>query len=262
MDIAVISGASSGMGREFAKRLDSYNLDQIWAIALDEEGLNTLKNELKTNVKVLPFDLTKEESFFKYQNELEENKPNVKYLFNCSGYGKEGRYDDINLSQSSNMIDLNCKSLVKMSELTIPYMDKGSKILQIASVAAYQPVPYMNVYAASKAFVLSYSRALSVELKNKGITVTCLCPFWTKTKFFDRAKETNAKVDVVTNYVAMYTPEFVVNKGLKALNRGKLVIIPGFIAKMQCLLVSILPKKIVMKIWCMQQKLNKKYKDR
>ncbi len=262
MKIAVITGASSGMGKEFLKRVDEYNLDEIWAIALDIEGLEKVKAEAKTNVRIFALDLTIEESFKKYQNALEELKPDVEYLFNCSGYGKFGRYDDIDIKQSANMIDLNCKALVVMTELTIPYMSKGSKILEIASVAAYQPIPYMGVYGASKAFVLSYSRAISVELKNKGISVTCLCPFWTKTKFFDRAKETRAKVDVVTKYVAMYEPEFVVNKGLKALNKGKLVVIPGFISKAQCFLVSILPKKLVMKVWCHQQKLNKKYKGK
>lgn len=262
MNIAVITGASSGMGREFLKKVDEYNLDEIWAIALDIEGLEKVKSESKTNVRVFPFDLTVEDSFIKYKNALEELKPNVVYLFNCSGYGKFGRYDEIEIKQSANMIDLNCKALMTMSELTIPYMSKGSKILEIASVAAYQPIPYMAVYGASKAFVLSYSRALSVELKSKGISVTCLCPFWTKTRFFDRAKETNAKVEVVSKYLAMYEPEFVVRKGLKALNKGKLVVIPGFMSKAQCFLVSILPKKLVMKIWCIQQGIKKKYKDR
>lgn len=262
MNIAVVTGASSGMGREFAKKIDSYNLDEIWAIALDREGLESLRGECKTKIKVLPLDLTLQESFDTYKKELEENKPNIQYLFNCSGYGKFGRYDEIEIKQSANMIDLNCKALMIMSELTIPYMTRGSKILEIASVAAYQPIPYMAVYGASKAFVLSYSRALSVELKSKGITVTCLCPFWTKTKFFDRARETNAKEEVVTRYLAMYTPEFVTKKGLKALNKGKLVVIPGFMSKVQCFLVSILPKKLVMKIWCVQQSIKKKYKNR
>ena len=262
MDIAIITGASSGMGKEFAKRIDEYNLDEIWAIALEKEGLEELKKECKTKIRIYPFDLTKAENFDLYKQELEKYNPNVKYLFNCSGYGKFGRYDEIRLEQSTNMIDLNCKAIVIMSELTIPYMSKGSKILQIASVAAYQPVPYMNVYAASKAFVLSYSRALNNELKSKGINVTCLCPFWTRTKFFDRAKETNAKENVVTYYAAMYNPEFVVRKGLKGLNKGKMVVIPGFIAKGQCFLVSILPKKIVMKFWCIQQRIQKKYKNK
>lgn len=262
MNIAIVTGASSGMGKEFVKKIDNYNLDEIWVIALDLEGLEALKSECKTKLKVFALDLTCNESFEIYKKELEENKPNVKYLFNCSGYGKFGRYDEIEIKQSANMIDLNCRALMIMSELTIPYMNKGSKILEIASVAAYQPIPYMGVYGASKAFVLSYSRALSVELKNKGISVTCLCPFWTKTKFFDRAKDTNAKVEVVTKYVAMYTPEFVTKQALKALEKEKLVVIPGFKAKLQCFLVTILPKKLVMKIWCMQQKMNKKYKGR
>lgn len=262
MNIGIVTGASSGIGKEFVKKINNYNLDEIWAIALDKEGLEILKSKCETKIKCFLLDLTKEESFLVYKKELEINKPRVRYLFNCSGFSKFGRYDEIDLKQTTNMIDLNCKALVSMTELTIPYMERGSKILEIASVAAYQPIPYMSVYGASKAFVLNYSRAISVELKSKGITVTCLCPYWTKTRFFDRAKETYANGEVVTKYVVMYSPEFVINKALKGLKKGKLVIIPGFVAKVQCLAVSLLPKKIVMKIWCIQQKLNKRYKEK
>lgn len=261
MNIAVITGASSGMGKEFLKRIDSYSLDEIWAIALEKDLLDKLEEECNTKIRTFALDLTKQESLDIYKNTLEEIKPNVKYLFNCSGFAKFGRYDEIAINQSQAMIDLNCKALVCMSELTIPYMNKGSKILQIASVAAYQPIPYMNVYGASKAFVLSYSRALSKEVKSKGINVTCMCPFWTKTNFFNVAKKSEAKGEVVTKYVVMYNPEFVVNKGLKALHKNKLVVIPGVVSKLQCFAVSILPKKIVMWIWCKQQKLDKRYKN-
>ena len=120
----------------------------------------------------------------------------------------------------------------------------------------------MAVYAASKAFVLSYSRALNQELKNRKIKITTVCPFWTKTAFFDRAKATKAKAEVVTKYVAMYDPKKVVKKAIKDSKRGKELSICGFIARSQVRLVNILPKKLVMKTWISQQKLNRKYKDK
>ena len=160
------------------------------------------------------------------------------------------------------MIDLNCKGTVRMTEYTLPYMNKGARIMNIASVAGWQPIPYINVYAATKAFVISYSRALNRELKPRGISVTTICPFWTKTAFFKRAKDNNAKQEVVSKYVAMYEPDFVVQKAVKATKKRKDLVVVGAKSKMQCLMVKILPHSWIMNIWIRQQKLNKKYKDR
>lgn len=261
-NIAVITGASSGMGREFCLQLDNEKFDEIWGIALDQEGLNETAKMLKTPFRGFAFDLTEEESFNKYSKLLAEEKPNVLWLANCSGYGKFGRYDEVATEQSSNMIELNCKALQRMTEYTIPYMQKGARILNIASIAAFQPIPYMAVYGASKAFVLSYSRAISVELKNKGISVTCLSPFWTKTNFFKRATETNAKGTVVTKYVTMYDPKKVVKRAIAAAKKRRRNTTYGFISHVHIMLVSILPTSLIMKIWCRQQKLNKRYKNK
>ncbi len=259
-NIAIITGASSGMGREFALQL-SGQFDEIWGIGLGEEKLKELDGLVK-GFRGFDLDLTKEESFEKLIKLLSEEKPNVKYLANCSGFGKFGRFDEIDIKQSANMIDLNCRALMQMTEYVLPYMSEGSHIVQIASVAAFQPVPYMAVYAASKAFVLSYSRALNQELKFRKIKITTVCPFWTKTAFFDRAKDTKAKSEVVTKYVAMYDPKKVVKKAIKDTKKGKELSICGFIARSQVRFVNILPKKLVMKTWISQQKLNKKYKNK
>lgn len=260
MKIAVVTGASSGIGREFVRQLDSRGFDEIWGIGLGENLLAQVKAETKTKFRPFELDLTDDKNFEVYVNALKENDVNIAWLVNCSGFGKFGRYDEINIEASANMIDLNCKALVKMTELSIPYMKKGSHIVEIASVAGFQPTPYLNVYAATKAFVLSYARALNVELKSKGIKVTCVCPFWTKTAFFKRATETTAKHEVVTKYVAMYKPENVVKKAIKDTEKGKEKSICGFIARSQVRMVNMLPKKLVMSIWVHQQKLNKKYK--
>lgn len=259
-NIIVVTGASSGLGREFVRQLDDYGADEIWGIARDEGMQEEIQNELKTKFKYFAWDLTVEENFDEYVKKLKTAKANVVMLVNCSGFGKFGRYDEIKVDASANMIDLNCKALVKMTELTLPFMNEGARILQIASVAGFQPIPYIGVYGATKAFVLSYSRAINQELKPRKISVSCICPFWTKTKFFDRAKVTEH--EVVTKYVAMYKSDKVVKYSLKKAMKRKEVIIPGFIARSQVRMVKMIPLSATMRIWLRQQKLNKKYKNK
>lgn len=259
MKIAIITGASSGIGREIAKRLDNAQFDEIWAVALDKEGLATLKKELATKIVPLAMDLTLSESFDTLKARLAKYKPNVTWLVNCSGFGKFARYDEIAVETSANMIDLNCKATLRMTEYVLPYMDRGARIVNIASVAGWQPIPYINVYAATKAFVISYGRALNRELKPRGISVTTICPFWTKTKFFDRALKTDADTEVVSKYVAMYTPEYVVNKTIQSAMKRKDLVVVGTKSKLQCFMVKVLPHKWIMNIWIRQQKLKKKY---
>ncbi len=262
MDIAVITGASSGIGKQFLGFIDKLGLDEIWAIALEQDKLDELKNEFTTPIKPLAMDLTNAKHIDKYVKLLGEVKPNVKWLLNASGFGKFGRYDEIPVEQSANMVDLNCKALLCMTEYTLPYMTKGGRIVQIASVAGWQPIPYIATYGATKAFVVSYGRALNRELKSKGISVTTICPFWTKTAFFKRAEDTSAGSQVVTKYTALYDPEFVAKSAFKAAIKRKELHVVGFKAKLQCFGVKVLPHSLVMKVWINQQKLNKKYKDK
>ena len=259
-NIAIITGASSGMGREFVKQLDNEGFDEIWAIALDKEGLETLRQEVKTKVLTFALDLTKEESFVVIRNMLDDEKPNVSWLCSCSGFGKFGRYDEICINQTENMIDLNCKAYVKLTEYVLPYMQNGARIVHIASVAGFQPVPYLTTYGATKAFTISYARGLNQELKPKGISVTCVCPFWTKTNFFKTAKDTKANKEVVSKYAVMYLPEKVIAKAIKDAKKRKEMSVYGFTAKFNQLLTKLLPHKFVMWVWKKQQKFNKKYK--
>ena len=190
MNIAIITGASSGLGKEFLKQTDSYNFDEIWVIARQKEKLEALRDIVHTNLKIIPLDLSLNSSFKIYEEELKKEKPNVKLLINCAGFGKFGNYSEIPLEDSLKMIDLNCKALVSMTEKTLPFMNEFSKILQICSSSSFQPLPFANVYASTKAFVLSYSRALNYELKERRILVTAVCPGWVRTNFFETAKKT------------------------------------------------------------------------
>lgn len=256
MKVAIITGASSGMGREFALTLKNFGTyDEVWLIARRKDRLEELAKELPFNAKILDWDLTATETSEKFKNLLEEEKPEISLLVNCSGFGKFCKTDDIDYSVNLNMVDLNCKALTYTCQLSLPYMKEGSKIINIASVAAMQPIPYINVYGATKAYVLSFSRALNREVKKQGITVTAVCPFWTKTEFFDRAVKKDEKA-VVKKYVAMYDTKDVVKRAYRDAKRGKDVSKYGFKARAQMFLTKILPHSLVMSIWQRQQKLR------
>lgn len=258
-NIGIITGASSGMGKEFALILDNEKLDEIWAVALDDDGFKDLETQIK-NAKVRKFvmDLTLSENIKLLKETLESEKPSIKWLVNCAGYGKFNSHENIKTETSLNMIDLNCKAMVYITDMSIPFMQKGARIVDFSSVAGFQPVPYCNIYAATKAFVLSYARSLSYELKSKGISVTCVCPYWTKTNFFDRA--VSQKNKVVKKYIVMYDPQKVVKKAYISSLKRKRLSIYGFIANVQVFLTKLLPANWVCKIWLIQQGLNKKKK--
>ena len=253
MNIAIVTGASSGMGREFVRQLHSYaKADEIWAIARRQDALEELKSESPAPVRPLALDLLDPESFAKLEAMLQEEKPVISLLVNAAGFGKFGAYHKVSLADESRMIDLNCKALVLMTRLCIPYMDKPGHILQLDSLSAFQPVPYITTYGATKAFVLSYARACNAELKSQGIRMMAMNPAWVKTEFFDHAFQTNNKVQYF-NYV--YEAKDVVATGLKDLyNTKKELSIHGLPVKLQVLGVKLLPHSIVMKVWMNQQK--------
>lgn len=254
MRIAVITGASSGMGRELTIQISKKEqFDEIWVIARREEALLDLKAQIKAKVRPVVLDLTKKESFDEYKELLEKENPEVAFLANVAGFGKFGRYDQISLQDCMDMIDLNCKALVAMTQLTLPYMKRGSKILQLDSLSAFQPVPYINVYGSTKSFVLSYSRALNRELKTAGIRVMSVNPGWVKTEFFDHA--TASSNDAVTYYNVMYEAKDVIRTAIRHLYHTKKdVSIHGLPVKLQVFAVKLLPHKLIMNIWMKQQK--------
>ena len=255
MNIAIVTGASSGMGREFVLQLSAYvQVDEIWVIARRAEALEALKQEVSVPVRPIPLDLVEEKSFETFAALLEQEKPNIRLLVNAAGFGYFGAYHKVSIQQECRMVDLNCKALVVMTRLCLPYMDKGSHVLQLDSLSAFQPVPYITTYGATKAFVLSYSRSMNRELKSRGIRMMTLNPAWVKTEFFDRAFKTNGDGEVrYFNYV--YEAADVVAVGLKDLYKTrKDCSIPGLPVKFQVFLVKLVPHRFVMDIWLNQQK--------
>ena len=255
MKIAVVTGASSGMGKEFALQLSGYvKVDEIWVIARRTEALESLKAQIPVPVRPISLDLCKEESFAAYAKLLEEEKPDVKLLVNAAGFGKFGDYDAISLEDDLRMIDLNCKSLVAMTRLTLPYMQSGSHVLQLDSLSAFQPVPFIATYGATKSFVLSYSRAVNAELKPKGIRMMTMNPGWVKTEFFNHALETNGE-GRVKYYNKLWEAKDVVATGLRDLYKTKKdYSIHGLSVRNQVRLVKLLPHSMVMSTWISQQK--------
>ncbi len=251
MKIAVVTGASSGMGSEFVRRLDKQTVfDEIWVIARRLERLEQLQKGVRAHIRPLALDLTAQESFTQYSALLKQEKPQVEVLVNASGFGVFGAFADLSREEQTSMIALNVTALTQITHLTLPYMTAGSCIYQIGSLSAFQPVPYINVYAATKAYVLSFSRALNRELKPRGIRVLAVCPGWVRTEFFNRA----VRDDTITYYNHFFTAEEVVTRAMKDMQRGKDVSVCGAQIRAQVLLTKLLPHKTVMEIWCKQQK--------
>ncbi len=260
MKIAIVTGASSGMGREFVMQLCQYvQVDEIWAIARREDALKSLK--AAAPVRPVPLDLCEMSSFDRFAALLEAEKPDVKLLVNAAGFGKFGSYHKVSLEDDCRMIDLNCKALVAMTRQVLPYMRAGSHVLQLDSLSAFQPVPYITTYAATKSFVLSYSRAMNRELKGTGIRMMAMNPGWVKTEFFDHACQTNGDEEVkYFNY--LWEAEDVVATGLKDLYKTKKdYSVHGLPIRMQVRLVKLLPHGIVMNTWVNQQKRAKNNKN-
>ena len=254
-NIAIVTGASSGIGKEFFHSLErkKEELDEIWVVARNEEKLKALSSSVP--VRVFALDLSQKQATDELSRVFSEEQPSIRYLIAASGFGRFCALSEDDPAVLQNMVDLNCRSIVGLTAAAFPYMAKGGLIMLIASLAALQPVPYLTTYGATKAFVLSYGRALNKELQaEKGARCLCVCPFWTKTAFFDRA-ETEKKV--VKKYIALYEPQQIVQKAWKDAKRKKRdVSIYGGKAKFQALLVKILPHRLVMRVWMKQQKLN------
>ncbi len=253
MNIAIVTGASSGMGREFVLQVSKKeNFDEIWVIARRLDRLEALAGEIDTRIRPIALDLTKKESFGILHDLLHREHPNVRVLANCSGYGKFGSYLDVTCDDCMGMIDLNCRALTMVTNIVLPYMSEGAHIMNLDSLSSFQPVPYLNVYAATKAYVLSYSRALNAELKARKINVLAVCPGFVRTEFFDRAKTANDKA--VTNYGTVYEAHDVIRKAVKDLYAGKKdVSIYAFKIRAQVLLTKLLPHRLIMKIWLKRQ---------
>jgi hypothetical protein len=250
MQTAVVTGASSGLGREFVNQIyKKEKLDSIWVIARRENRLQEIAEKYRGIIRPIPLDLTKEESFSSLKAALEEEKPDIRILVNDAGFGKIGNYNQIYGQVNDDMIDLNCKALVKMTLLCLPYMQKGARILEISSSSAFQPLPAMNMYASTKAFVLSYSRGLRWELFERGIHVTAVCPYWIKdTEFIPISKDT-ANGNAVKHFLLASTAATVAKRALWFSKYNFPVATTGVVSFIQRLSAKIIPRELLSALW-------------
>ena len=187
MKIAIVSGASSGIGRELVKIIDKHcpMIDEIWVIARRKERLEQLQFKTGHPLRILAMDLSKEESLIRLKKLMDQKKPHIYVLAASAGFGKYGQNISQTFQDATGMIDVNVRALTGLTQMSLPYMVKGGRILLLSSSAAFVPQPGFSIYAATKAYVLSYGRSLGQEMKKRGVHVTTVCPGPVKTEFFD-----------------------------------------------------------------------------
>lgn len=242
--IAIITGASGGIGQKFVSELSREKLDEIWVVGRNENKLFSLKKEYGEKIITVCKDLTIDEDILSISDLLKKQKPTVLWLVNNAGIAKMASSTEFTISEIGQTIDINCKAPTVLINLCIPYMERGTKILNVSSASSFQPVPFINLYAATKAFERSYSRALNAELKPNGITVTAVCPSWVDTEMLSK------KIDGKKVYFpGIVPPEKVVKKALKDAKRGKDMSVCSLYVKCQHMNVKLMPQKLTMKIW-------------
>lgn len=250
MNIAVITGASAGIGRELVYAVDKdAEYDEIWVIARRKERLEELRGKCRNPIRPIALDLSDLSSIDAYQALLEQEQPEIRMLVNAAGCGVFGPFAEADRKKLISSAQLNSLALTGMCHASLPYMHSGSNIINMGSNSAWQPVPFQAVYGASKSYVLSLSRALGRELRLQGIHVMCVCPGWIKTEFQQVAHH-----DEFIRYVdKWYGPDEVAAQAMKDLKKKKSVSILGHPVRRQVRLVKLLPVDTVMDIWCKQQ---------
>lgn len=254
-NIAIVTGASGGLGLEFVKLLmKKSKLDEIWLIARSADKLERIRKKCGNKIRIFPMDLSDMENIKSFGNSEAFEGCTVKYLINNAGYAKFCSYGDLSIEESVNMIDLNISAVVAMGLVCIPHMRSGSHIINIASQAAFQPLPYQNIYSSTKAFVRNYTRALNVELRGTGITATAVCPGWMKTGLYDRAL-IGAK-QAAKNFCGMVAPDVVAKKALRDAERGRDMSVYSPYVKLCHVVAKILPQRAMMRLWLLQQEMD------
>lgn len=242
--IAIVTGATGGIGQEFIRQLMGYDLDEIWAVARSVDKLNKLRETYGEKLVPVQADLSKMNGINTIIDMLAEQKHDVRFLINNAGLAKMASYKNFTLDEINGTVDINCKAPVMLCNICIPYMQSGSSILNISSASAFQPNPYINLYASSKAFLRNYSRALNVELEGTGITVTAVCPGWVDTEMLQ--KEANGQM---VHFPGMVKPRRVVRKALRDADKKRDMSVCSLYVKCQHLNVKLIPQRLVMKIW-------------
>lgn len=239
--IAIVTGATGDIGEEFVKSLLS-ETDQVWAVGRSENKLTSLKEKYGDKIVPVRVDLSDRNDIFSFCEKIESEKPEIRYLVNNAGVAKMKPVSDFTLEEISDMLDINDKAATLICRACIPYMVKGSYILNVASASAFQPNPYIALYSASKAYLLSFTRSLNVE--NENITCTAVCPGWVDTQMLPKQRDGK---DI--RYPGMTPASKVVEVALKDCHKGKDVSVCSFYFRYMRFLSKVTPHSIAMKMW-------------
>ena len=239
--IAIVTGATGDIGEEFVKSLLSES-DQVWAVGRSENKLSSLKEKYGDKIVPVRVDLSDRNDIFSFCEKIESEKPEIRYLVNNAGVAKMKPVSEFTLEEISDMLDINDKAATLICRACIPYMVKGSYILNVASASAFQPNPYIALYSASKAYLLSFTRSLNVE--NENITCTAVCPGWVDTKMLPKKRDGK---DI--RYPGMTPASKVVEVALKDCHKGKDVSVCSFYFRYMRFLSKVTPHSIAMKMW-------------
>ncbi len=251
MAIAIITGASSGMGSDFARELkDTVGIEEFWFIARREDRMEQLRDELGVKAKIISADLSVPEGIETVKRALEEEKPEVRFLVNAAGFGSFGRFDELNEGVAEKMIDLNVKATVSITHATIPYMVKGGRIITLGSGSCFTPLPAFNIYSSGKVFVLHYTKSLNYEIKRYGLRATCFCPGWVRTEFIGKASANEAVTQPLERKMKpMLESRDVVRRCVRASLKGRAMYVTNWFTRLQHLMFKLLPDPIMTKLW-------------
>ena len=245
MKTAVITGASSGLGREFVRQFYSVfpEIERVWLIARRTDRLQELAEQLEEkgiSTLTLPLDLCDTMSFTAYQEHLVEEQPEIALLVNNAGCGYLGNIGEVDTVSQTRMIDLNLRALTALTNLTVPYMAAGSRILNVSSIASFCPNPRMTAY------VSAYTIGAAEELKAKGITVTAVCPGPMATEFLSVGRITgNSRMFERLPYCDQVQ---VAGAALRAAREGRTIYTPRLFYKFYRLLAKVTPAKLMVKL--------------
>ncbi len=248
MKIAIVTGASSGLGREIVRQMEAVfpEIEQYWLIARRQNQLKELAASLpEGRAECLPLDLCDPMSFITLQEKLAAEHPEVALLVNNAGCGYLGSIGEVETSTQTRMIDLNLRALTAVTNITVPFMAPGSRILNVSSIAAFCPTPRMTVYSASKSYVSAFTIGLAEELKPKGITATAVCPAPMQTEFLDAGRIAgNSRMFETLPYCDQVQ---VAGGALRAARAGRTIYTPKLFYKFYRLVAKVTPVKLMVK---------------
>lgn len=248
MKTAIITGASSGLGREFVRQIADVfpEIECYWLIARRAERLEEMAADLpEKTVKCIPLDLCDSMSFMTFRELLMTEQPEVELLVNNAGCGYLGEVGQVDTATQTRMIDLNVRALTAITNMAVHYMDQGSHILNVSSIAAFCPNPRMTVYSATKAYVSHYTVGLSEELKERGVTVTAVCPGPMETEFLSVGSiQGNSRMFETLPYCDQVR---VAGGALRAAKAGRTIYTPKLFYKFYRVLAKVTPVKLMVK---------------